>query len=696
MKTPIKVLTTIMCALLLAVQPIEYSDINTAQITASAETGIYENKLLYAIENEQVSITGWLNGVESTLEIPEEIAELPVVRITGTAFTGCTAITSVTVPETVKQIESGAFARCSNLMEIVVDGENTAYSSRGGVLLDKYGTCLLRCPGGITGDKFYFPLDVSTIADTAFQGCINLTKVTVPQNVEFIGNNAFADCTALESVIISDSVTKIGGYTFSGCTSLKTTKLPNGIEKLPEGIFYNCTSLYTIELPQSVQFAENYCFANCTSLKTVSLNEGLKILGDGMFMNCNSVYELNLPEGLEGIGTSCFKNCTGFREMVVPSSVKFIGEYAFNDCTALGSIVLSDNLERIEKNTFEDCVSLGTINIPSNVNYVAGMAFLGCSSIVNVTADENSTFFVSEQGILMTADRSTLVYYPSGKQNQRYTIPESVITVGEGAFVSCKGITDLVIPDTVLTVGEYALYDADSIHSVTLSKNISEIPQQFFSRCDSLRSVVIPESVTEIKRSAFSNCKNLNSVSLGKKIESIGQRAFFGCNLNSITIPSSVKIIGDNALGYTSSDSGNKLIPITGFAISGSRSSAAETYALKNGFPFIDVGSVVDNTTTTTIEPEVATTTTTCNMGEVSSVIPGDVDDDNVVSIADAVFVLRYYSMTGAGLSVSFEALSPGCTEDRALQAADANTDGQITLSDCTYILKTYAEGAAS
>ena len=189
------------CAAVLCLQGVGTHSILTGNnIIASAETGIYDNMLLYSVESGEVSITGSLENVDNSLDVPSEIDGIPVVRITGTAFTNCTGIRSVSIPASVTEIESGAFAKCVNLTEIIVDEANSAYTSVNGILLDKTGTRLLRCPGGITSETFAFPGTVTEIADTAFQSCINLTNITVPDTVSVMGRSVFSGCTALNSV----------------------------------------------------------------------------------------------------------------------------------------------------------------------------------------------------------------------------------------------------------------------------------------------------------------------------------------------------------------------------------------------------------------------------------------------------------------------------------------------------------------
>ena len=142
-------------------------------------------------------------------------------------------------------------------------------------------------------------------------------------------------------------------------------------------------------------------------------------------------------------------------------------------------------------------------------------------------------------------------------------------SIGYGAFSSCSSLMSVTIPDSVTSIG----YDA-------------------FEGCRSLTSVTIPDSVASIRERAFLNCSSLTSVTIGNRVTTIGPSAFSGCSsLTSVTIPDSVTSIGSRAFGYTYNSK------IDGFTIYGYNGSAAEAYADKNGFIFIELAKEVENVT---------------------------------------------------------------------------------------------------
>ena len=154
------------------------------------------------------------------MTIPGEINNLPVTGIGMRAFEGCD-LTSVTMGNSVTNIDPSAFVFCFSLTAITVDALNLWFSSVDGVLFDKTQTTLIAYPAGKPGG-YAIPNSVTSIGGQAFYGCDGLTSIIIPNSVTKLGGEAFCDCTSLTSVTIGSSVTSIGGSAFSLCTSLTT------------------------------------------------------------------------------------------------------------------------------------------------------------------------------------------------------------------------------------------------------------------------------------------------------------------------------------------------------------------------------------------------------------------------------------------------------------------------------------------
>ncbi|MCL2214912.1 MAG: leucine-rich repeat protein [Treponema sp.] len=140
-----------------------------------------------------------------------------------------------------------------------------------------------------------------------------------------------------------------------------------------------------------------------------------------------------------------------------------------------------------------------------------------------------------------------------GFQNKSITnisIPNSVTSIGDGAFNECGGLTSITIPDSVTSIGDSVFESCSSLIDITIPNSVTSIGSGAFYRCVSLISITIPHSITSIGNGMFSGCTNLTNITVSNSVRSIGTNAFFGCtSLGTITIPASVNFI-DNFAFY--------------------------------------------------------------------------------------------------------------------------------------------------
>jgi len=198
------------------------------------------------------------------------------------------------------------------------------------------------------------------------------------------------------------------------------------------------------------------------------------------------------------------------------------------------------------RGAFYECNSVTSVTIPSSVTNIDEDAFVFCFGILAITVDTNNPVYSSLAGVLFNKNWTILIECPEGKGGH-YTVPDSVTSIGLGAFYQCGSLTSVTIPSSVISIGGSA-FSCSGLGSVTIPNSVTNLGGSAFWDCTSLASVAIGNGVTSIEDGAFYQCTSLARVAIGNGVTSIGGSAFTGCeSLTSVTIPSSVTSIGDSA-----------------------------------------------------------------------------------------------------------------------------------------------------
>ena len=304
-------------------------------------------------------------------------------------------------------------------------------------------------------------------------------------------------------------------------------------------------------------------------------------------------------------------------------SVTSIGSYAFDYCTSLTSITLPNSVTTIGYDAFEDCRALTNITIPNSVTSIGWRAFEGCSSLTSISVESGNQNYDSRNNcnaIIETATNTII----AGCMNT--AIPNSVTSIGYGAFLGITSLTSITIPNSVTSIGDFA-FDCTSLTSLDIPNSVTSIGEGAFAGCIGLTSVNIPNSVTEISYRAFWNCTGLTSVNIAdiaawcgiefqgesnplyyahhlylngtevtdleipNSVTHISFETFSGCSsLSSITIPNSVTFIGGQAFsgcsGLASITIPNSVISISSSSFSGC--SGLTSITVESGNPNYD------------------------------------------------------------------------------------------------------------
>jgi len=231
-----------------------------------------------------------------------------------------------------------------------------------------------------------------------------------------------------------------------------------------------------------------------------------------------------------------------------------IGYYAFSSRDSLTSLVIPSSVNSIRDFAFYGCTGLTSITIPNSVTNIGDNAFGGCNSITAINVDAANTAYISQDGVLYNKNKTTLIQYPVGKKALSFTIPNSVINIGDSAFSNCSSLTSVSISDSVTSIGNGVFAFCKNLASVTIPNSTKSIGESAFDNCTSLNRVIIPDSVTSIGVWAFRGC-GLTSVTIGKGVTSIGSEAFADLqNLTSVTFLGTIPLSGFSVSVFYSGD----------------------------------------------------------------------------------------------------------------------------------------------
>ncbi|MFZ2657051.1 MAG: leucine-rich repeat protein [Victivallales bacterium] len=210
------------------------------------------------------------------------------------------------------------------------------------------------------------------------------------------------------------------------------------------------------------------------------------------------------------------------------ADITITGYTGYNDAVNFPDTIDGKPAVSIGDYVFDILSRSTSVVIPSSVTSIGNYAFSTCRYLTAITVDELNPSYSSVDGILFNKSKTTLICCPQGKKGS-YTIPDSVTSIGEGAFEYCRGLTSITIPDSVTSIGEGAFEYCRGLTSITIPDSITSIGADTFYFCTGLTSVTIPDSVTSIGDKAFYYCDGLTSVTIPDGVISIGNSAFSEC-----------------------------------------------------------------------------------------------------------------------------------------------------------------------
>ena len=436
--------------------------------------GMDPSNFMYHQDGTTVTITGY-TGPGGEVAIPNNINGMVVTSIGRRlvsdiyrqsigAFSGCSNVVSVNIPNSVVSIATGynymygywaAFDGCTSLSALTVDADNATYSSVDGVLFDRSQKILILCPVGKAG-SYTIPGIVTNIGSAAFYGCHYLSDVTMGTNVTSIEMGAFSDCTSMTNVNIGNRVNRLGTDPWNG---------PSHIS-----VFDGCTNLSAITVA-----ADNSSYSSV----------------DGVLLDKSQSILILCPVGKAG-------------SYIIPYGVTSINYAAFSECTGLISITIPDSVTNIGNNAFLYCRQLAAVffegNAPTSVEWEP---FYGCNATIYhrlQAAGWSSTF----------AGRPTALWIDSDPAH--FTCQQNGSTIAITGYSGAGGMA--AIPDNinglaVASIGDDAFSGITNLISITIPSSVTGIGNGAFSGCVNLIDVYFKGNApTNVGLNPFSGATN--------------------------------------------------------------------------------------------------------------------------------------------------------------------------------------------
>ncbi len=516
------------------------------------------------------------------------------------AFSYCTSLTSVVIPEGVMSIEDEAFESCFELTNITLPNSlislgNSVFTSCRKLMFNEYDNgyylgndknpyvLFLGVKSNEISSLVIHP-DTLHILNGVLSECQNLTSITIP----FVGRNfattdkgLFADIGLGYGGLGNDTLTEvvitggnsIGERAFENCSHITNITLPESIETIGDYAFSGCLNLINITIPTKVTSIGEYAFNSCQNLTKVILPESLTSIGNSAFYECYSLTEISIPENVTSIGSYAFYQC-GFESIELPKKITRIEPYTFYVCSYLKNITIPETVKTIDNSAFYGCISLTDIVIPNSVVEMGSGVFGGCTNLASVTLP-----FVGENVDGTGVTELDYIFRSALPSSLKKVIITGGTTIGKEAFSRCSNLTSIILPDTIEKIGYCAFEYCENLTDIVIPNSVHYIGSNIFMGCNNLQSISIPFVGDEIEskynfnffyffnttvpkalknvtitggntivKGAFSNCNNLTTISISEGITSIQESAFAGCTaLTSVSLPNGMERIGKNA-----------------------------------------------------------------------------------------------------------------------------------------------------
>ena len=487
------------------------------------------------------------------------------------AFMGCINLHTVTLCDTIREIENYVFILCDDLIYNEYDTASyigTKDNPYFALIKPIFRTSYPADEGYISREPMSLNIHNDTIllCDRALEYCA-IEEITIPIGLLSIGQNAFygieevisnfdgldvyisnlaAWCEMtpgcfvgdiylngelLTDLVIPDGVTFVGGA-FHGCKSITGVVIPDSVETVLGGAFQACKNLRSVDIGDGVSKIDEYTFSGCGNLLSVVLGNNITSIDPYVFYGCEKLIEvvnhsaLEITAGSEEYGRIAFNAkvvCEERSEILyvndfgfyTHNGIHYLVEYVGNDT----DLVLPDDYYgesyEVFRYAFASLEDIVSVKISGGVTYIGDSAFCYCTAIRNVEFINNQCKF--GKGVFLDCTELVNIELPSSL----YEIPENM-------FVYCRSLESIVIPEGVSVIGDGAFANCGLVR-VVIPDSVTEIRDNAFSRCSSLVTVTVGSGVTSVSNNSFEDCQNLVEVINKSTLNLVKGSDDYGC-----------------------------------------------------------------------------------------------------------------------------------------------------------------------